>query len=84
MPRYFFDIDNHKHAPDEDGTDLPDDENARVQAVIFAGDYLSDHPDIVRHGACFRVAVRDDQGSVLLAVDVTITEPGADTGLPPV
>ncbi|WP_446741152.1 DUF6894 family protein [Sphingomonas sp. H160509] len=44
MPRYFFDIDNHKHVNDDDGTNLADDEEARVQAVIFAGDYLSDHP----------------------------------------
>ena len=83
MPRYFFDIDNHKHTPDEDGTDLPDDENARVQAVIFAGDYLSDHPGVARHGARFHVAVRNDRGSVLLAVDVTITEPCLDSGSPP-
>ncbi len=76
MPRYFFDIDNHKHVNDDDGTDLADDEVARVQAVIFAGDYLSDHPAIARHGAHFRVAVRNDQGHVLLAVAVTIDEPG--------
>ena len=64
MPRYFFDIDNHKHVNDDDGTDLADDEVARVQAVIFAGDYLSDHPAIARHGAHFRVAVRNNQGRV--------------------
>ncbi|MBC3941852.1 DUF6894 family protein [Sphingomonas albertensis] len=86
MPRYFFDIDNHKHVNDDDGTDLADDEEARVQAVIFAGDYLSDHPAIARHGACFRVTVRNGEGSVLLAVAVTIDEhgvtPGAATGSP--
>ncbi|MGU3389978.1 DUF6894 family protein [Sphingomonas sp. M1A8_2b] len=75
MPRYFFDIDDHKHVSDDDGTDLADDEEARVQAVIFAGDYLSDHPAIVRDGARFRVAVRDGQGHVLLTTVVTIEEP---------
>ena len=80
MPRYFFDIDNHKYVNDDDGTDLANDEEARVQAVIFAGDYLSDHPAIARHGARFRVTVRNDQGSVLLAVAVMIDEPGDTPG----
>lgn len=74
MPRYFFDIDNHKHVNDDDGTNLADDEEARVQAVIFAGDYLSDHPGIARDGARFSVSVRNEQGSVLLTVMVTIDE----------
>ena len=74
MPRYFFDIDNHKHVNDDDGTNLADDEEARVQAVIFAGDYLSDHPGIARDGARFSVAVRNEAGSVLLTVMVTIDE----------
>ncbi|MDQ0839486.1 DUF6894 family protein [Sphingomonas faeni] len=76
MPRYFFDIDNHKHVDDDEGTNLTDDEDARVQAVIFAGDYLSDHPAIARGGTRFSVAVRDEGGSVLLTVMVTIDEPG--------
>ena len=80
MPRYFFDIDNHKYVNDDDGTDLANDEEARVQAVIFAGDYLSDHPAIARHGARFRVTVRNDEGSVLLAVAVMIDEPGDTPG----
>lgn len=75
MPRYFFDTDNHKHVNDDDGTNLADDEEARVQAVIFAGDYLSDHPAIARDGARFSVAVRNEQGDVLLTVTVTIDEP---------
>jgi len=74
MPRYFFDIDNHKHVNDDDGTNLTDDEEARVQAVIFAGDYLSDHPGIARDGPRFSVSVRNEQGSVLLTVMVTIDE----------
>ncbi|MCK8456772.1 MULTISPECIES: DUF6894 family protein [Sphingomonas] len=80
MPRYFFDIDNHKPVNDDDGTDLANDEEARVQAVIFAGDYLSDHPAIARHGAHFSVAVRNDRGRVLLAVAVMIDEAGDEVG----
>ena len=72
MPRYFFDLDGHTHVGDDDGTDLADDEQARIQAVIFAGDYLSDHPAIVRGGASFRVAVRDGRANVLLTVVVSV------------
>ncbi len=75
MPRYFFDIDAQKNISDEDGTDLSDDEEARVQAVIFAGDYLSDHPAIARAGSGLRVAVRDGQGHVLLTTVITVEEP---------
>ncbi|MEG3083170.1 hypothetical protein U1707_05920 [Sphingomonas sp. PB2P12] len=77
MPRYFFDIDTDKHFGDDDGTDLADDEEARAQAVIFTGDYLSDHPAMARDSARLRVAVRDGQGNVLLTATVTIEEPRA-------
>ncbi|HXH14833.1 MAG TPA: hypothetical protein VNJ10_01735 [Sphingomonas sp.] len=80
MPRYFFDIVDHTHLGDDDGTDLADDEQARVEAVVFAGDYLSDHPAIVRDGARFRVAVRDGGDRVLLTVVVTVDDPGSPPG----
>ncbi|MES3153841.1 DUF6894 family protein [Sphingomonas faeni] len=78
MPRYFFDIDNHRHDVDEVGTDLESDDDARVQAVIFAGDYLRDHPDIVWDGSRFAVVVRDEADTVLLSVLVTATDPADD------
>ncbi len=75
MPRYFFDIDNHTHDADDEGTNLADDDEARVQAVIFAGDYLRDHPEIIWDGSRFSVAVRDENDAVLLTIAVTVEDP---------
>ncbi len=75
MPRYFFDIDNHERYVDDEGTELANADEARMQAVIFAGDYLREHPALVRNGSQFSVAVRDEGGTVLLSVAVTASDP---------
>lgn len=75
MPRYFFDIDDHTHDVDHEGTVLAGDDEARIQAVIFVGDYLRDRPDIVWDGMRFSVAVRDEDDAVLLNVVVTAEDP---------
>ena len=79
MPRYFFDIDNHDHYVDEEGTELPSADDARVQAVIFAGDYLRENPGLVRDGGHLGVAVRDHSGTILLNVAVTTSDPADRT-----
>ena len=75
MPRYFFDTESHTHVGDDVGTDLAGPDAARVQAVVFAGDYLSENPDLLSGADTFRVAVRDEAGTVLLTVSITATEP---------
>ncbi len=75
MPRYFFDIANHRQEVDEDGTDLPGVDDARLQAVIFAGDYLRDNPGLVCGGSRFSVTVRDERRTELLRVVVTAENP---------
>ena len=57
MPRYFFDIADHKNIPDTDGTELCDDDAARGEAVAFAGSYLKDHPDLAGDGRGMRIHV---------------------------
>jgi hypothetical protein len=71
MPRYFFDLHDHKRDADDEGTELANDDEARVQAIIFTGDYLRDHPQLVSNGSRFRVALRDEADAVLLNVVVT-------------
>ena len=75
MPRYFFDIHNHERYVDEEGTELANANDARQQAVIFAGDYLREHPTLVCGGSRFRVTVRDERGTILLDVMVTARDP---------
>jgi hypothetical protein len=42
MPRYFFHVDNGKFIPDLSGTELPDQDAARVEAVRAAGEMIND------------------------------------------
>ena len=75
MPRYFFDIDNHERYVDDEGTELESEDDARVQAVIFAGDYLRENPDLVCNGQHMSVAVRDQTDTILLRVTVATNDP---------
>jgi hypothetical protein len=79
MPRYFFDIDNREHYVDEEGTELAGTDDARIQAVIFAGDYLRENPGLVRDGGRLDIAVRDHLGTILLNVAVTTSVPADRT-----
>ena len=42
MPRYFFHVDNGEFIPDETGTDLPDLQAARREAVRAAGEMIDE------------------------------------------
>jgi hypothetical protein len=42
MPRYFFHVFDGKDLPDLEGTELPDDAAAKVEAIIATGSMLSD------------------------------------------
>jgi predicted phosphodiesterase len=75
MPRYYFNSDNHQHDEDREGTDLANADEARAQAVIFAGDYLRDHPELVWDGSRFKVTVVDEARTVLLTVVVSAEKP---------
>lgn len=42
MPRFFFHVDNGEFVPDHVGTDLPDVNAARMEAVRAAGEMIND------------------------------------------
>lgn len=68
MPRYFFHTADGGRCRDRSGTPLPDDAAARAAAIRFAGDVLSDEPDLLRDGKDFRVEVTDEQGVLLFTI----------------
>lgn len=80
MPLYYFDLDDHDAEPDPTGTDLTNDDAARVQAVVFAGEYLRDHPDLVWDGQEIRVVVRDADRRILMTV-ITLSADCGETRL---
>ncbi len=71
VPRFFFHIDDHVHEIDEDGQELADAGEARVQAIIFAGSLLRDDPGLVWDGRRLEIRVTDEAGKPVTAVHVT-------------
>ena len=79
MPRYFFHTADGSRDRDTEGTELPDARTARVSAIRYAGDVLSDQPELLWDGRDFRVEVTTEEGDLLftiitLAVDAPAAE----------
>jgi hypothetical protein len=70
VPRFHFNLDDHRKDLDEEGTELPNEDVARIEAVKFAGAYLSERPDLVSEGLRFRVIVTNDDGRELFEVKI--------------
>lgn len=77
MARYFFHtVDGGTHR-DHDGIELESPAAARVAAIRYAGDILSNEPDVVWDGRDFRVFVTDEAGALLFTI-VTLSVDCAD------
>lgn len=68
MPRYFFNIVEDGHKVDSVGTDYPNPQIARMEAVRFVGQLLSDEPERVWKGAEMRVEATDSWGTTLFTL----------------
>lgn len=66
--RYHFDCVDSYREHDEEGTDLPDEEAARVMAVQFAGEVLKSDPETVWRSGQWRVEVADERGVLLFTL----------------
>lgn len=74
MPIFHFNLADHEYSPDESGTELASVDVARIEAVIFAGAYLRDHPELVWDGRRFEVQVTDDDGQRVFTIAVEANE----------
>jgi hypothetical protein len=74
LPRNFFHVLDDHSSPDNQGTELPNDEAARREAIRFAGDILKDEADVVLFGQQLRMKVTDATGLILFHLDVNVTE----------
>lgn len=70
MARYFFNQYSGEFKPDDLGLELPSLDQARIEAVRYAGEELRDHPTLVWHGEDFRVEVTDAAQEVLFTIIV--------------
>ena len=68
MPRFFFHHTDGVFDPDNEGTELPDLETARVEAVRFAAELVRARPHEVWSGDTFRIEVSDEADMLLYTV----------------
>ncbi len=73
MPRYFFDVHDGTSLPDSEGTELPDREAMRSEAIRMAGQILDDLDGRFR-GEEWTMNVRDDGERVVLTLRFSVTE----------
>ena len=75
MPRYFFDLRDGTYIPDETGVELAGLQEARVEAVVFAGGLLKDNPGgQFWQGHDWQVEVRDESGQMLFTLAFLVTD----------
>lgn len=74
MPRYHFNICDGVCLPDPDGTELPDWQAARLEAVRRAGEILKDAPQSVALGEDWRIEVTDSTGLILFQMTFLMVE----------
>lgn len=72
MPRYFFNVAYGERETDTKGLILADSNAARLAAIRFAGDVMSDEPDILKRCNQFSVEVVDESGVVLWIISTTV------------
>ena len=68
--RYFFSQAGAVQDVDHDGVELDSTSAARVCAVEYASETLSERPEIIWQGDEFRVEVTDQSGLILFTVIV--------------
>lgn len=65
MPRYHFNVHDGVRVPDTDGTELPDWQTARLEAVRRAGEVLKVDAKSVAFDDDWRIEVTDGTGLIL-------------------
>lgn len=71
MRRYFFHTEDGVRIEDDEGTPLPSDAAARLEAVRIMGELLRERPQAFWDHRTFRVTVADDAGRLLVTLDLS-------------
>ena len=71
MPRYFFDIIDGTREEDLEGSEFRSLDDARTQAIRFAGELLRHHSDMIWDGHDLKVEVSNGERVALFAVVVS-------------
>jgi len=70
MNRYYFDIDDGRTSPDEEGTELPNQLGVRLEAVKLLGHELCDRSASFWENPELALTVRDDTDLILMRLTV--------------
>lgn len=74
MPRYHFNVFDGLSSLDIEGTELPDWQTARIEAVRLAGEILKDDADRIDLGEDWCIEVTDQTGLVLFRLTLQVIE----------
>ena len=72
MPRFHFNVYDRICVLDTEGTELPDWQAARLEAVRYAGALLVDEAQHVARGEDWRMEVTDEVGLMLFRLDFSV------------
>ena len=71
MPRYLFQYADGTSACEAMSRELRDTQDMRLEAIVYAAETLSSHPEIVWTGHDLDVLVSDEVGILVCTVKVT-------------
>ena len=74
MPLFHFNLNDGTCAPDKDGTDLPNVQTAKIEAVKHAAELMRDDPREIWENGALKVDVTDHGGHKLFSVTVTVAD----------
>lgn len=76
MPRFHFNVHDGVSSYDTEGTELPDWQTARIEAIRLAGEILKDDAHRIALGEDWRIEVTDPTGLLLFQMTfLVVTAP---------
>ncbi len=77
--KYFFEVHDGQAYTDDEGTDLPSLQQARVEAIRVLADFLSEKPEKFWRAPGFALTVQNDRRATLFTLHLTVDpDLGAD------
>jgi hypothetical protein len=74
MPRFHLNVHDGKSIIDEEGTELPDWQTARIEAIHLAGNILRDAAQSIALGEDWCIEVTDHTGLILFQMTFQVVE----------
>jgi hypothetical protein len=71
--RYYFHTEDGRSFHDEEGTELANEHDARIEAARVLGQLVNEDPTGVWHDDAFRIIVTDGEGARLFTLGVVTT-----------